>query len=180
VESVHRALHPQAWQLVEPSSEIAISLFSRQCLGKRGIGDRASLRKETRAWNRRSHDPVELSSQTSSQEVWLQKYTVTVPRVDSNNNYLTQDMNAPSSPCFNNDRRRSTQVDQPEPGTAGKRVTTPPYFCFQSSIFCRCRCQTLKIYHIVIYHILPTSCWHRLCDFAKNWNDHTCSHLLPT
>src|SRR6202049_1433364 len=34
-------------------AEIAISLFSRQCLGQRRIGDRASLRKETRAWNRR-------------------------------------------------------------------------------------------------------------------------------
>ena len=30
-------------------AEIAISLFSRQCLGKRRIGDRVSLRKETRA-----------------------------------------------------------------------------------------------------------------------------------
>jgi hypothetical protein len=29
-------------------AEIAISLFSRQCLGKRRIADRASLRKETR------------------------------------------------------------------------------------------------------------------------------------
>jgi transposase len=34
-------------------AEIAISLFSRQCLGQRRIPDRASLRKETRAWNRR-------------------------------------------------------------------------------------------------------------------------------
>jgi transposase len=34
-------------------AEIAISLFSRQCLGQRLIGDRASLRKQTRAWNRR-------------------------------------------------------------------------------------------------------------------------------
>ena len=34
-------------------AEIAISLFSRQCLGRRRIGDRASLRKQTRAWNRR-------------------------------------------------------------------------------------------------------------------------------
>jgi len=34
-------------------AEIAISLFSRQCLGKHRIADRASLRKETRAWNRR-------------------------------------------------------------------------------------------------------------------------------
>ena len=33
--------------------EIAISLFSRQCLGQRRIADRASLRKETRAWSRR-------------------------------------------------------------------------------------------------------------------------------
>jgi transposase len=36
-------------------AEIAISLFSRQCLGQRRIGDRASLRKETRAWNRRAN-----------------------------------------------------------------------------------------------------------------------------
>ena len=34
-------------------AEIAISMFSRQCLGKRRIGDRTTLRKETRAWNRR-------------------------------------------------------------------------------------------------------------------------------
>jgi transposase len=34
-------------------AEIAISLFSRQCLGRRRIGDRASLRRENRAWGRR-------------------------------------------------------------------------------------------------------------------------------
>jgi len=34
-------------------AEIAISLFSRQCLGRRRIGDRASLRTETRAWSLR-------------------------------------------------------------------------------------------------------------------------------
>ena len=34
-------------------AEIAIGLFSRQCLGQRRIGDRTSLRKETRAWNTR-------------------------------------------------------------------------------------------------------------------------------
>jgi transposase len=34
-------------------AEIAISLFSRQCLGQRRIGDRVSLRRETRAWSRR-------------------------------------------------------------------------------------------------------------------------------
>ena len=34
-------------------AEIAISLFSRQCLGHRRIGDRASLRRQTQAWSRR-------------------------------------------------------------------------------------------------------------------------------
>jgi transposase len=34
-------------------AEIAIGLFSRQCLGRRRIGDRGSLGKESRAWNRR-------------------------------------------------------------------------------------------------------------------------------
>ena len=34
-------------------AEIEISLFSRQCLGKRRIGDLPSLQRETRAWNRR-------------------------------------------------------------------------------------------------------------------------------
>jgi DDE superfamily endonuclease len=34
-------------------AEIAISLFSRQCLGRRRIADQASLWRETRAWSRR-------------------------------------------------------------------------------------------------------------------------------
>ena len=34
-------------------AEIAIGLFSRQCLGRRRIADRTSLRQETQAWNRR-------------------------------------------------------------------------------------------------------------------------------
>lgn len=34
-------------------AEIAISLFSRQCLGRRRIADRTALGKEARAWNRR-------------------------------------------------------------------------------------------------------------------------------
>jgi transposase len=33
-------------------AEIAISLFSRQCLGRRRIADRASLRRQTQAWSR--------------------------------------------------------------------------------------------------------------------------------
>ena len=40
-------------------TEIAISLFSRQRLGKRRIADRISLRTERRAWTRRmNHDRV--------------------------------------------------------------------------------------------------------------------------
>ena len=34
-------------------AEIEISLFSRQCLGTRRIPDLKSLRRESRAWNRR-------------------------------------------------------------------------------------------------------------------------------
>ena len=34
-------------------AEIEISLFSRQCLGKRRIPDLSTLQRETRAWNRR-------------------------------------------------------------------------------------------------------------------------------
>jgi transposase len=34
-------------------AEMEVSLFSRQCLGKRRIGNIAALRKQTRAWNRR-------------------------------------------------------------------------------------------------------------------------------
>jgi transposase len=36
-------------------AEIAISLFSRQCLGQRRIGDPETLRKEARSWNRRTN-----------------------------------------------------------------------------------------------------------------------------
>jgi len=36
-------------------AEIEISLFSRQCLGQRRIGNLLLLRKETRAWNRRTN-----------------------------------------------------------------------------------------------------------------------------
>lgn len=34
-------------------AEIEISLFSRQCLGRRRIPDLPTLRRESRAWNRR-------------------------------------------------------------------------------------------------------------------------------
>ena len=36
-------------------AEIEISLFSRQCLGKRRIGDIATLRRQTKAWNHRTN-----------------------------------------------------------------------------------------------------------------------------
>ncbi len=36
-------------------AEIEIGLFSRQCLGKRRIPDRPTLRRESRAWNRRTN-----------------------------------------------------------------------------------------------------------------------------
>ena len=40
-------------------AEIEISLFSRQCLGRRRIGDLATLKGQARAWNRRTnHDHV--------------------------------------------------------------------------------------------------------------------------
>jgi hypothetical protein len=64
-------------------AEIAISLFSRQCLGKRRIGDRVSLRKETRALessyeSRSSYHRMETYSQESPTEVWLQNHAVTL------------------------------------------------------------------------------------------------------
>jgi hypothetical protein len=34
-------------------AEMEVSMFSRQCLGKRRIEDIAALRKQARAWNRR-------------------------------------------------------------------------------------------------------------------------------
>jgi hypothetical protein len=52
--TVPRALHAQTWKLAQ-SAEIEISLFSRQCLGKRGIADITTLRRQTKAWNRRTN-----------------------------------------------------------------------------------------------------------------------------
>jgi DDE superfamily endonuclease len=36
-------------------AEIELSLYSRQCLGKRRIADLSTLRQETRVWNRKTH-----------------------------------------------------------------------------------------------------------------------------
>ena len=73
---------PQHGSWLNPA-EIEISLLSRQYLSRRRIGDRVSLRKETRAWNRRmNRDRIMMHwsfySHTGSQEVWLQNYMVTV------------------------------------------------------------------------------------------------------
>jgi hypothetical protein len=47
---------------------IEISLFSRPCLGRRRIGDLASLKGQARAWNRRTnHDHVTLQWQFERQ-----------------------------------------------------------------------------------------------------------------
>jgi hypothetical protein len=43
-------------------AEIEISLFSRECLGTRRIPDLKTLRRETRAWNRRvNHDRIKIN-----------------------------------------------------------------------------------------------------------------------
>jgi len=43
-------------------AEIEISLFARQCLGKRRIANLKTLERETRAWNRRmNHDRVRIN-----------------------------------------------------------------------------------------------------------------------
>ena len=43
-------------------AEIEIGLFSRQCLGKRRIPDLPSLRRESRAWNRRmNRDKIKIN-----------------------------------------------------------------------------------------------------------------------
>jgi hypothetical protein len=45
-------------------AEIEISLFSRQCLGKRRIPDLQTLRRESRAWNRRvNRDQIKIDWQ---------------------------------------------------------------------------------------------------------------------
>src|ERR1035437_3780368 len=54
VESVHGALHPQTRQLVEPGGNCHQPILPAM-LGPTPHGDRFSLRKETRAWNRRAN-----------------------------------------------------------------------------------------------------------------------------
>lgn len=63
-------------------AEIAIGLFSRQCLGRRRIRDQASLRRHTRAWTRRMNQhhvphPMGIHAQESSAYIWLHNHAVT-------------------------------------------------------------------------------------------------------
>jgi transposase len=61
-------------------AEIAIGLFSRQCLGRRRIGDEDSLRKESRAWNRPvNHDQVKIQWSFTRKKA-RQKFGYTITR----------------------------------------------------------------------------------------------------
>ncbi len=61
-------------------AEIAISLFSRQCLGRRRIGDTAFLRHETRAWGHRvNRDRVRIEWKFTRQKA-CQKFGYTITR----------------------------------------------------------------------------------------------------
>ena len=52
MEPLHGPLPPKHGSWLN-QAEIEVSLFSRQCLGKRRIGDIPALRKQAHAWNRR-------------------------------------------------------------------------------------------------------------------------------
>jgi transposase len=61
-------------------AEIAISLYSRQCLGRRRIGDTAILQQETRAWGRRvNRDRVKIAWKFTRQKA-RQKFGYTFTR----------------------------------------------------------------------------------------------------
>ena len=64
-------------------AEIAIGLFSRQCLGqtphrRSNFSAQRNSSLEPPGQSRPSHDPVELYSQEGSSEVWLQNHAVAV------------------------------------------------------------------------------------------------------
>jgi hypothetical protein len=61
-------------------AKIAIGLFSRQCLGRRRIGDEDSLWKEGRAWNRRvNRDQVKIQWSLTRKKA-RQKFAYTITR----------------------------------------------------------------------------------------------------
>jgi hypothetical protein len=63
-------------------AKIAISLLSRQCLGQRRIGDRASLRRQVQAWSRRMNHrrtPIQWrSTRKKARRTFNFNHTVTV------------------------------------------------------------------------------------------------------
>jgi len=82
VESVHRALHPEARELVEPGGD-RDQLTLPAMLGPtpdRGssFSAKGNAGVEPPHESRPSHDPMELHSHAGSQEVWLQNHVVTV------------------------------------------------------------------------------------------------------
>ena len=63
-------------------AEIEISLYARQCLGRRRIGDRSLLRKETLAWDRRvNRDRIMIQWKFTRKKARLKfGYQITRPR----------------------------------------------------------------------------------------------------
>ena len=61
-------------------AEIAIGLFSRQCLSQRRIGDRASLGRESRAWNRRVNRDRVMIQWSFTRKKARQKFGYTITR----------------------------------------------------------------------------------------------------
>jgi hypothetical protein len=61
-------------------AEIAIGLFSRQCLGQRRIADRTSLRQETQAWNRRANRDRVMIQWNFTRKKARQKFGYTITR----------------------------------------------------------------------------------------------------
>jgi transposase len=61
-------------------AEIEISPLSRQCLGPRRIGNRASLRKETRAWNHRMNRDRVIIQWSLTRKLARQKFGYKITR----------------------------------------------------------------------------------------------------
>jgi transposase len=61
-------------------AEIAIGLFSRQCLSQRRIGDRASLGRESRAWNHRVNRDRVMIQWSFTRKKARQKFGYTITR----------------------------------------------------------------------------------------------------
>ena len=82
VESVHRALHPEARQLVKPGGDrdqpVLPAMLGPTPDWRSSFSAEGNTGVEPPHESRPGHDPVELHSQAGSQEVWLQNHAVTV------------------------------------------------------------------------------------------------------